>query len=112
MIPPMGMPNFSAPPPVGLVMPPVSMGMQMPGNSMLDRFCNSIYLTLGQQAQPQMDHSEIIFRARANIFRRDLNGIHSIPDLMKYSNFFCFFNLRTKTFNSSVESRIRSYSGR
>lgn len=32
-----------------------------------------------------MDPSEVIFRARADIFRRDLNEIRSIPELMKYS---------------------------
>lgn len=30
-VPSMGMPNFSAPPPIGLVNPPVSAAMQFPG---------------------------------------------------------------------------------
>ncbi|KAI6191939.1 Protein Y79H2A.3, isoform d [Aphelenchoides bicaudatus] len=34
--------------------------------------------------QPTMDQTEIIFRARADNYRRDLNEIYSIPDLMKY----------------------------
>jgi hypothetical protein len=83
--PPMGLPPFGLPPPPFNVpgMPNFSApGMaQLPGN-LVGFPMVSVASTLGQ---PQMDQTEIIFRARADIYRRDLREIHSIPELMKYS---------------------------
>jgi hypothetical protein len=39
--------------------------------------------------EQQMDPTEALFRARADLYRRDLSDIRSIPELMKYSKSNC-----------------------
>lgn len=40
--------------------------------------------------EQQIDPTEMLFRARADLYRRDLSEIRAIPDLMKYSKSFDF----------------------
>lgn len=85
-MPQMGMPTgFNAPPPVSAAMGMPQMSTMPQGPDVIKFNLTNIGGPPPTHMEPQLDPTEMFFKARADLYRRDLSQIYSIPDLVKYS---------------------------